>query len=76
MSIGRVALVALCALWTSFASAQTISKILYGVKPADPLALIGTAGALLAVGALAALLPARRAASCLSASRTTSMSII
>ncbi len=47
----------------SLAAARTVSKVLFGVRPADPLTFITTACALLAVGLVAALLPARRAAS-------------
>jgi ABC-type antimicrobial peptide transport system permease subunit len=44
-------------------AARTVSKVLFGVKPADPLTFVATAIALLAVGLAAALVPARRAAS-------------
>jgi putative ABC transport system permease protein len=46
----------------ALASARMISGLLFGIGPADPLALLGAAGVLAAVSLLATLLPARRAA--------------
>jgi ABC-type antimicrobial peptide transport system permease subunit len=40
---------------------RTISSMLYGVKPADPLTLIGTAVLLFLISLLASYVPARRA---------------
>jgi hypothetical protein len=62
-SLVLVAAGLLIGLPASLAAAQALSKVLFGVKPADPLTFIATAGALVAVGFAAALLPARRAAS-------------
>ena len=47
----------------SLAAARTVEKVLFVVKPADPVTYLTTAAALLAVGLAAAFLPARRAAS-------------
>jgi predicted permease len=46
----------------SLAAARTVSSILFGIQPADPLAFVATAAVLAAVGLAAAFLPARRAA--------------
>jgi predicted permease len=45
----------------SVASSRTLESLLFGIEPADPLAITGTALILSAVGTLAGLLPARRA---------------
>lgn len=55
--IGAVVGVAL-----AFALGRAVSSLLFGVKPADPVAVVGAIVLLLAVAALAAYLPARRAA--------------
>jgi predicted permease len=47
----------------AFAAARTVSTVLFGVKPADALTFVSTAGVLLAVALAAAFVPARRAAS-------------
>ena len=46
----------------SLAAGRLVAALLYGVKPGDPLVLLGVAAALLAAAALAALVPAWRAA--------------
>ncbi len=46
----------------SLAAARTVSSILFGIEPADPLAFVSTAAVLAAIGLAAAFLPARRAA--------------
>ena len=46
----------------ALASARMISGLLFGIGPADPLALLGAAAVLGAVALIATLLPARRAA--------------
>ena len=46
----------------SFAAARTVTSVLFGVQPADPLAFAATAGVLIAIGLAAAFFPARRAA--------------
>jgi predicted permease len=46
----------------AIAAARAVESILFGVKPADPVAFLGTACVLAAVGMAAAFLPARRAA--------------
>jgi predicted permease len=46
----------------SLAAARTVSSILFGIEPADPLAFLSTAAVLAAIGLAAAFLPARRAA--------------
>ncbi|MBZ5619678.1 MAG: ABC transporter permease [Acidobacteriia bacterium] len=48
---------------SALATARAVSKVLFGVKPADALTFVTTAGVLLAIGLAAALIPARRAAS-------------
>jgi ABC-type antimicrobial peptide transport system permease subunit len=45
----------------SLALTRLMQTLLYGVKPADPLAFAAAAGLLCAAGALACYLPARRA---------------
>lgn len=45
----------------SLAAVHTISKFLYGVKPADPLTFAAVSALLVAAAALASYLPARRA---------------
>jgi hypothetical protein len=46
----------------AFALGRAVASLLFGVKPADPAAVLGGVAVLLAVAALAAYLPARRAA--------------
>ena len=46
----------------ALAAARYVGSVLFGVKPADPLAFAGTAAVLLATGIAAAFLPARRSA--------------
>jgi predicted permease len=46
----------------SLATGRISASLLYGIKPNDPLTLVLTIAALLAIGVLAAFLPARRAA--------------
>jgi len=46
----------------SLAAARTVSSILFGIEPADPLAFLSTAAVLAAIGLAAAFVPARRAA--------------
>ena len=46
----------------AFALGRAVSSLLFGVKPADPAAVLGGIAVLLAVAALAAYIPARRAA--------------
>ena len=45
----------------SAASSRTLESLLFGIEPADPVSIAGTALILTAVGTLAGLLPARRA---------------
>ena len=63
----RDALLLVCAglvvgLPAGFVAARSVASILYGIKPADPIALGSTGCVLLAAGLAAAFLPARRAA--------------
>jgi putative ABC transport system permease protein len=46
----------------AIACARTVGTLLYGIKPVDPMTLIGAAGALVTIGFAASLLPAVRAA--------------
>jgi predicted permease len=46
----------------SLAAARTVSSILFGIEPADPLVFLATAAVLAAIGLAAAAVPARRAA--------------
>jgi predicted permease len=46
----------------SFAAARAVGSILFGIRPAGPLAFVATSTVLLAIGLAAAFLPARRAA--------------
>jgi ABC-type antimicrobial peptide transport system permease subunit len=41
---------------------RTMRSVVYGIKPHDPLTMIGAAGLMITVAALAAWIPARRAA--------------
>ena len=62
---GALALVAAglaIGLPTALAAARYVGSVLFGVKPADPVAFAGTAAVLLAIGIAAAFLPARRSA--------------
>lgn len=62
---GALALVAAglaIGLPAAFAAARYVASVLFGVKPADPLAFTGAAAVLLAIGIAAAALPARRSA--------------
>ena len=45
----------------ALALARLLGSLLFGVRPADPISLVGSAIVLLSVGALAALIPALRA---------------
>ncbi|UCC31738.1 MAG: ABC transporter permease, partial [Phycisphaerales bacterium] len=45
----------------ALALAQTLESLMYGVSPADPATLVGTAALLIAVALLASYIPARRA---------------
>ncbi len=65
MVVGRVALLiglgivlgAALSIWAS----RFVEKLLFGLKPGDPLTLVGAAAVLAAIGAVAAWLPALRA---------------
>ncbi len=46
----------------AFALGRAVSSLLFGVKPLDPLSILGGIAVLLAVAAVAAYVPARRAA--------------
>ena len=46
----------------ALALGRAVASLLFGIKPADPAAVLGAIAVLLAVAALAAYLPARRAA--------------
>ena len=46
----------------AFAVARSLSSVLYGVRPGDPVTILAVAFILLAVGLLASYVPARRAA--------------
>lgn len=62
---GALALVAAglaIGLPAALAAARYVGSVLFGVKPADPLAFAGTAAVLLAIAVAAAFLPARRSA--------------
>jgi ABC-type antimicrobial peptide transport system permease subunit len=50
-------------LGVAFVATRLVRSMLYETQPADPLAIAGSIGLLLAVAALAAIVPARRAAS-------------
>jgi predicted permease len=54
---GGVAIGAIASVW----AARFVETLLFGLKPRDPVTLIGAAAVLTAVGALAGWLPARRA---------------
>jgi len=41
---------------------QVVSKLLYGVRPTDPMTYVGVVALLVTVGVVAAFVPARRAA--------------
>jgi ABC-type antimicrobial peptide transport system permease subunit len=66
MVVSRVALLVgigiLIGTAVSLWAAQFVDKLLFGLKPRDPLTLAAAAFVLVAVGALAGWLPARRAA--------------
>jgi ABC-type antimicrobial peptide transport system permease subunit len=47
----------------ALASMRALGHFLFGLSPTDPVTLIGSVAALIAVGALACYLPARRATS-------------
>ena len=47
-------------LAAAFAGARALTSLLFGVKPSDPVALLGACGLLIAVAVLAALVPAQR----------------
>ena len=53
---------ALIGMGLAFALGRAVASLLFGVRPADPTAVLGGIAVLLAVAALAAYLPARRAA--------------
>jgi len=61
-ALALVGLGLLIGLPVSLAAARTVSSILFGIQPADPLAFLFTAAVLAAIGLAAALVPARRAA--------------
>ncbi|MGD8328368.1 MAG: ABC transporter permease, partial [Acidobacteriota bacterium] len=64
VTAGTLAVVALGIVVGSFAAvaaARLLQSILFGVGTADPLALVGTAAAVLIVAALACIVPVRRA---------------
>jgi putative ABC transport system permease protein len=46
----------------ALAVARSLSSVLYGVRPSDPVTIVAVALILLAVGLLASYVPARRAA--------------
>jgi ABC-type antimicrobial peptide transport system permease subunit len=47
----------------ALASGRVLEGLLFGVKPNDPLVLVGVASGLIIIGLMASLVPARRAAS-------------
>jgi ABC-type antimicrobial peptide transport system permease subunit len=60
-ALALVALGLAIGLPVSLAAARTVSSILFGIEPADPLAFLSTAGVLAAIGLAAAFVPALRA---------------
>ena len=61
-ALALVALGLAIGLPVSLAAARTVSSILFGIEPADPLAFLSTAAVLAAIGLAAAFVPALRAA--------------
>lgn len=59
--LGLVALGSVVGVVAALFVTRLLSSLLYGVRPADPVALAAAVAALLAVGSLAAFVPARRA---------------
>jgi ABC-type antimicrobial peptide transport system permease subunit len=52
----------LIGLPVAFAASRLVSRLLFGLSPADPLSMVASVTALAAVAFLAGYLPARRAA--------------
>src|SRR6267142_1489703 len=60
-TLGLVAIGAVIGMLAALAATRLVASQLFGVSPADPLAICGAVTLLMAVAALAAYLPARRA---------------
>ena len=61
-ALRAVAVGGVVGMGAAYALGRAVASLLFGVKPADPAAVLGGIAVLLAVAALAAYIPARRAA--------------
>jgi ABC-type antimicrobial peptide transport system permease subunit len=61
-TLALVALGIACGLPAALAATRLLAGFLYGVKPADPMVLVASAGFLVFTATIAGYIPARRAA--------------